>query len=76
MSTHSKIPSGLGARPVSTVTEILSGISKISDLRVPIDSWYEEVHYLMLEGGVWRIRGNAGDRPRVLPLGTAPHPLF
>ena len=27
-------------------------------------------------GGVWRIRGNAGETPRVLPFGTAPHPLF
>ena len=44
--------------------------------REPIDSWYEEVHDLTLEGGVWRIRGNAGDTPRVLPFGTASHPLF
>ncbi|HSF66250.1 MAG TPA: hypothetical protein VLA67_02360 [Nitrospiraceae bacterium] len=28
------------------------------------------------QGGVWRIRGNAGETPRVLPFGTAPHPLF
>jgi hypothetical protein len=54
----------------------LSAISKTSGLRVPIDSWYEEVHFLALEGGVWRIRGNAGETPRVLPFGTAPHPLF
>jgi hypothetical protein len=54
----------------------LSGISKTSGLRVPIDSWYEEVHFLTLEGGVWRIRGNVGETPRVLPFGTAPHPLF
>ena len=59
-----------------TCTGSLSGISKISGLRVPIDSWYEEVHYLTPEGGVWRIRGNAGETPRVLPFGTAPHPLF
>ena len=59
-----------------TCTGSLSGRSKTSGLRVPIDSWYEEVHFLTREDGVWRIRGNAGDRPRVLPLGTAPHPLF
>jgi len=30
----------------------------------------------MREGGVWRIHGSAGETPRVLPFGTAPHPLF
>lgn len=59
-----------------TCTGNLSGISKISGLRIPIDSWYEEVHYLTHEGGAWRIRGNAGDTPRVMPFGTASHPLF
>ena len=54
----------------------LSGFSKTSGLPVPIDSWHEDVHFLMLEGGVWRIRGNAGETPRVLPFGTVPHPLF
>ena len=69
---------GAGATAIIevTCTGSLSGISKISSLRIPIDSWYEEVHYLTLEGGAWRIRGNAGDKPRVLPFGTAPHPLF
>jgi hypothetical protein len=59
-----------------TCTGSLSGVSKTSGLRVPIDSWYEEVHFLTLDGGTWRIRGNAGETPRVLPFGTAPHPLF
>jgi len=54
----------------------LSGFSKTSGLRVPIDSRHEDVHFLTLEGGVWRIRGNTGETPRVLPFGTAPHPLF
>jgi hypothetical protein len=69
---------GAGANAIIevTCTGNLSGISKISGLQIPIDSWYEEVHYLTLEGGVWRIRGNAGDKPRTLPFGTAPHPLF
>ena len=69
---------GSGSNAIIEVTCMgsLSGRSKTSGLRVPIDSWYEEVHYLTLEGGVWRIRGNAGDTPRVLPFGTAPHPLF
>ena len=71
-----KVGSGSNAIIEVTCTGSLSGLSKTSGLRVPIDSWYEEVHYLTLEGGAWRIRGNAGERPRVLPFGTAPHPLF
>jgi hypothetical protein len=71
-----KVGSGTNAIIEVTCTGSLSGLSKTSGLRVPIDSWYEEVHYLTLEGGVWRIRGNAGDTPRALPFGTAPHPLF
>jgi len=71
-----KLGSGSNAIIEVTCTGSLSGLSKTSGLRVPIDSWYEEVHYLTHEGGVWRIRGNAGDTPRVLPFGTAPHPLF
>ena len=71
-----KVGSGSNAVIEVTCTGSLSGISKASSLRVPIDSWYQEVHYLMLEGGHWRISGNAGETPRVLPFGTAPHPLF
>jgi hypothetical protein len=71
-----KVGSGSNTIIEVTCTGTLSGISKTGGLRVPIDSWYEEVHFLTLEGGVWRIRGNAGEAPRVLPFGTAPHPLF
>ena len=71
-----RVGSGSNAIIEITCTGRLSGISKTTDLRIPIDSWYEEVHFLTREGGAWRIRGNAGDQPRVLPFGTAPHPLF
>ena len=71
-----KVGSGSNAIIEVTCTGSVSGLSKTSGLRVPIDSWYEEVHYLTREGGFLRIRGNAGDRPRVLPFGKAPHPLF
>ena len=71
-----KVGSGSNAIIEITCTGSLSGLSKTSGLRLPIDSWYEEVHFLTLEGGLWRIRGNAGETPRVLPFGTAPHPLF
>ena len=67
---------GEAATSIPASAEILSGISKVSGLRVPIDSWHEEVQFLTPEGGVWRIRGNAGETPRVLPFGTAPHPAF
>jgi hypothetical protein len=75
-SKIAKVGFGSNAIIEVTCTGSLSGISKTSGLRVPIDSWYQEVHYLTLEGGAWRIRGNAGEMPRVLPFGTAPHPLF
>ena len=80
-STHlltrfSKIGSGSQAVLEVTCTGHLWARSKTSGLYVPIDSWHEEVHYLVLEGGEWRIRGNLGDSPRVLPFGTSPHPLF
>jgi len=71
-----KVGSGSNAIIEVTCTGSFSGLSKTSGLRVPIDSWYEEVHFLTAEGGVWRIRGNAGETPRVLPFATAPHPLF
>ncbi|MEK7237271.1 MAG: hypothetical protein AAB242_11645 [Nitrospirota bacterium] len=71
-----KVGSGSNAIVEVTCTGSLSGRSKISGLRVPIDSWYEEVHYLTFEHGGWRIRGNVGDSPKVMPFGTAPHPLF
>ncbi len=80
-STHlftkmTKIGSGRDAILEVTCTGHLWARSKTSGLSVPIDSWYEEVHYLVLEGETWRIRGNVGESPRVLPFGTAPHPLF
>jgi hypothetical protein len=75
-SKIAKVGSGSNAIIEVTCTGSLSGLSKTSGLRVPIDSWYEEVHFLMREGDVWRIRGNGGETPRVLPFGTAPHPLF
>ena len=71
-----KVGSGSKTILEVTCTGNLSGISKTGGLRVPIDSWYEEVHYLTLEGGQWRIRGNVGDQPRLMPFGTSAHPLF
>ncbi|TKB63547.1 MAG: hypothetical protein E8D48_04595 [Nitrospira sp.] len=80
-STHlftkmAKVGAGRNAVLEVTCTGHLWARSKTSGLYVPIDSWHEEVHYLVLEDGAWRIRGNVGESPRVLPFGTAPHPLF
>jgi len=67
-------PEGLVAE--ITCTGALWATSERGNLRIPIDSWHEEVHQLMKEEGVWRIRGNMGEAPTVLPFGAAPHPLF
>jgi len=80
-STHlfskiAKVGSGSQAVVEVTCTGHLWAVSKTSKLYVPIDSWHEEVHFLAFEDGAWRIRGNVGESPRVLPFGTAPHPLF
>ena len=80
-STHlfskiTKVGAGTNAVLEVTCTGHLWAVSKTSGLYVPIDSWHEEVHYLVFEEGGWRIRGNLGESPRVLPFGTAPHPLF
>ena len=80
-STHlftkiAKVGSGSNVVLEVTCTGHLRALSKTSGLYVPIDSWHEEVHYLVFEEGGWRIRGNVGESPRVLPFGTALHPLF
>ena len=55
----------------------LWGTSKDTTLRSPIDSWYEEIHFLKKENGRWRIAGNVGGESiPVLQFGVAPHPLF
>ena len=76
LSKFTKVGSGSQAVLEVTCTGHLWARSKTSGLYVPIDSWYEEIHYLVLEDGAWRIRGNVGESSRVLPFGTAPHPLF
>lgn len=60
-----------------TCTGVVWGTSKTTTLRTPIDSWYEEVHYLKKENGRWRIVGNIGGESQpILQFGIAPHPLF
>lgn len=60
-----------------TCTGVVWGTAKNTKLRSPVDSWYEEVHFLKKENGRWKITGNAGGESEpILPFGTAPHPLF
>ena len=59
-----------------TCTGSLWGISKETAQRVNVDSWFGEVHYLIYEDGAWRVRGHAGEAPRGLQFGVAPHPFF
>jgi ketosteroid isomerase-like protein len=70
---------GTGSKLIAemTCTGVVWGTAKNTKLRSPVDSWYEEVHFLKKENGRWRITGNAGGESEpILPFGTAPHPLF
>ena len=60
-----------------TCTGVIWGTSKQSNLRTPVDSWFEEIHYLTKEDGRWRIIGHAsGETEPPIQFGIAPHPLF
>jgi ketosteroid isomerase-like protein len=59
-----------------TCTGTLWATSKESGKRVNIDSWFEEVHFMILEDGMWRVRGSAGGVTPSFEFGSAPHPLF
>lgn len=57
-------------------TGALWGLAGETGQKVSVDSWFEEVHYLVKEDGDWRIIGNAGGAPETPRFGHAPHPLF
>jgi hypothetical protein len=59
-----------------TCTGALWGVADETGKKVTVDSWFEEMHYLVKEDGTWRIIGNAGDAPETPRFGHAPHPLF
>ena len=70
---------GTGGKLIAEMTcsGVVWGTSKDTTLRSPVDSWYEEIHYLRKENGRWRIVGNmGGESIPVLQFGVAPHPLF
>ncbi|MBS0170942.1 MAG: hypothetical protein JSR62_11355 [Nitrospira sp.] len=66
-----------GTRVELTCTGGLYGTELQSGARVTLDSWFQEVHYLVREEQGWRFLGNRGNAPRSAPFSSSPHhPLF
>jgi len=66
-----------GPRVELTCTGGLYGTEAQSGARVTLDSWFQEVHYLVRDKQGWRFLGNRGDAPRSAPFSSSPHhPLF
>ena len=65
-------------RAAVTCTGGLYGIDRESGKKIAVDSWANEIHYLIFEDGAWRFLGNAsGLNLDELPPSSAPHhPLF
>ncbi len=61
-----------------TCTGSLWAISRATNRRVNIDSWYNEIHYLAKFAGSWRIEGHAWEVANHEDARTTrpPHPLF
>ncbi len=60
-----------------TCSGVIWGTANDTALRLPVDSWYEEIHYLKKDNGRCRIVGNVGgDSLPVVQFGVAAHPLF
>lgn len=70
------VADGKNPRAEVTCTGSFWSTSEDAGKRVNIDSWYEEVHYLVYEDGAWRIRGHAGEASKDPIFGNTPHPLF
>ena len=69
--------SGSQLRAEITCTGGLYGTESQGGTRITLDSWFQEVHYLVHEDGAWRFLGNAGVAPSAEPFTSSPHhPLF
>lgn len=69
--------SGAQVRAEITCTGGLYGTEAQSGAPITLDSWFQEVHYLVHEDGAWRFLGNAGAAPSTAPVTSSPHhPLF
>lgn len=68
---------GEGLRVELTCTGALYGTEAQLGARITLDSWFQEVHYLVRDKQGWRFLGNRGDAPRSAPFSSSPHhPLF
>ena len=69
--------SGSQLRAEITCTGGLYGTESQGGAHITLDSWFQEVHYLVHEDGAWRFLGNAGVAPSAEPFTSSPHhPLF
>jgi hypothetical protein len=76
-STVTVLRTGSQLRAEVTCTGGLYGTEEPSGKRITLDSWFQEVHYLVKDPEGWRFLGNAGDAPTAAPFSSAPHhPLF
>ena len=77
LSAITIIRTGSQVRAEVTCTGGLYGLEERTGKAITLDSWFQEVHYLVKEDGVWRFKGNAGETPTVSPFSSTPHhPLF
>ncbi len=77
-STMKVVGEGKDLRVEVTCTGGLYGTEVGTKKRVTLDSWFQEVHFLVKDqGGGWRFLGNKGDAPTVAPFSSSPHhPMF
>jgi hypothetical protein len=60
-----------------TCTGSLWATSNFTGQRVNIDSWFGDIHYLIYEGGAWRLQGHAWDAAmKETRYALPPHPFF
>ena len=82
-TTHVFTQVKVEARSTSETAQIvctgsLWAVSNATNARVNLDSWFGEVHHMVLENGHWRIRGHAWETPgeKQSQFVRPPHPFF
>lgn len=74
--TRMIVKSGQPPTAELTCTGYARGNDMETGWRVRLDSWVFETHHLVLEEGVWRIRGHVDEPSSALEFGSTVHPLF
>ncbi len=76
--SFSKIVVIPGTTPSAEVacTGTIWATSNDTEQRVNLDSWLGEVHFLIYEDGMWRMRGPAKKAQEAMGFRAGPHPLF